>query len=253
MSSIYSVGIALDDLSGPTENISANTLAILGGSVGIGTASPVTDPVKLHVAGNIAVNILNYEDLSQTTRNKGLYFYDQNLSFGMDLIWTGTRYITAITAQKDSDIDGDIALGTYPGGATRQDAFTELMTIDGATGNVRIGDTTPDQGLKLDVQGPLGAQEYCDEDGANCKAITAISGGPSSCTFNGQHIVGSFIGDTCEDPCCGSGLYCFVNGYSSQCEYISDVKIVCTGGQASFVKDPAVCRCAGTCIDLSAY
>lgn len=37
-----------------------------------------------------------------------------------------------------------------------------------ATGGVGIGTTTISQGLKLDVEGKLGAAEYCDANGANC-------------------------------------------------------------------------------------
>lgn len=51
-------------------------------------------------------------------------------------------------------------------------------------GNVGIGDTSPDSGtggqLKLDVEGPVGATKYCDENGNNCKTITEI--GSSSWT-----------------------------------------------------------------------
>lgn len=36
------------------------------------------------------------------------------------------------------------------------------------TGNVGVGDALPDANLKLDVEGNVGAVEYCDENGANC-------------------------------------------------------------------------------------
>jgi hypothetical protein len=52
-------------------------------------------------------------------------------------------------------------------------------------GNVGIGDTTPDEDLKLDVEGKVGAAEYCDENGNNCKAITEI-GGSLDCTTVSQ-------------------------------------------------------------------
>ncbi|EKE16550.1 MAG: hypothetical protein ACD_11C00004G0048 [uncultured bacterium] len=35
-------------------------------------------------------------------------------------------------------------------------------------GNAGIGDATPDNGLKLDVEGKVGATEYCDQNGENC-------------------------------------------------------------------------------------
>jgi len=44
------------------------------------------------------------------------------------------------------------------------------------TGNVGIGTSANSTGLKLDVQGKVGATEYCDENGANCKDISTIGG-----------------------------------------------------------------------------
>ena len=43
-------------------------------------------------------------------------------------------------------------------------------------GNVGIGDSSPDGTLKLDVEGKVGATEYCDENGANCVAAAALGG-----------------------------------------------------------------------------
>jgi len=52
---------------------------------------------------------------------------------------------------------------------------------DLSTGNVGIGDTIPDSGtggqLKLDVEGPVGATKYCDENGNNCKTAKDLVSG----------------------------------------------------------------------------
>lgn len=37
------------------------------------------------------------------------------------------------------------------------------------------GDITPDRGLKLDMDGKLGASEYCDENGLNCMTIVDLA------------------------------------------------------------------------------
>ncbi len=43
-------------------------------------------------------------------------------------------------------------------------------------GVVGIGDATPDGGLKLDVEGNVGAKKYCDENGNNCfNAVNAAA------------------------------------------------------------------------------
>jgi len=47
-------------------------------------------------------------------------------------------------------------------------------------GNVVIGDSSPEAGLKLDVEGKTGATQFCNENGTKCftvdKLCTKISG-----------------------------------------------------------------------------
>ena len=76
-------------------------------------------------------------------------------------------------------LDGDGNWG-YLGA---KDSYTQFridnnpkMTIRNA-GGVGIGDTTPDNGLLLDVEGGVGATEYCDENGENCVAAADLGGG----------------------------------------------------------------------------
>ncbi|MCK5583710.1 MAG: hypothetical protein KAI33_07970 [Elusimicrobiales bacterium] len=52
------------------------------------------------------------------------------------------------------------------------------LVIDPAN-NIGIGTTNPSPGLKLDVQGKVGAKEYCDENGLNCvKTKNLITSSP---------------------------------------------------------------------------
>ncbi len=48
------------------------------------------------------------------------------------------------------------------------------------TSNVGIGDDTPDSGtggqLKLDVEGNVGAEMYCDQNGDNCISAGSLGG-----------------------------------------------------------------------------
>jgi len=43
-------------------------------------------------------------------------------------------------------------------------------------GKIGFGDNTPDGSLKLDVEGPIGATTYCDQNGANCKTTSQMGG-----------------------------------------------------------------------------
>jgi hypothetical protein len=79
--------------------------------------------------------------------------------------------------------DGGLYLtrATDASGADALADFSDTMTVN-STGNIGIGDTSPDTGeqpLKLDVEGAVGATYYCDQNGNNCKAITGLgrSGG----------------------------------------------------------------------------
>jgi len=54
------------------------------------------------------------------------------------------------------------------------DSTNERLTID-SDGVVGIGTTAPSAGLKLDVEGKVGATEYCDNDGLNCVTAGSIA------------------------------------------------------------------------------
>jgi hypothetical protein len=69
-----------------------------------------------------------------------------------------------------------------------QNSSGDVLGVVDATGNVGIGDETPDASLLLDVEGAVGATEYCDEAGANCfdyTNITALNGNISTSTGEG--------------------------------------------------------------------
>ena len=71
------------------------------------------------------------------------------------------------------------AISSNPGrfGIYDDTASAYRFNID-SNGNVGIGTTNPNANLKLDVEGRIGATEYCDEDGNNCvDASTGLGGG----------------------------------------------------------------------------
>lgn len=61
-------------------------------------------------------------------------------------------------------------------------------------GHVGIGDASPDLGLKLDVEGRVGATEYCDENGNNCVDVSSLNGGGNGggISFSQAGAVGHF-------------------------------------------------------------
>ncbi len=56
-----------------------------------------------------------------------------------------------------------------------------------------INDSTPDGSLTLDVEGQMGATEYCDNDGANCVKAADLGGGGSVRAIT-RSLVASFAG-----------------------------------------------------------
>lgn len=54
------------------------------------------------------------------------------------------------------------------------DGGSEGLFVD-ASGSVGIGDSTPEGGLLLDVEGKIGATQFCDANGGNCQVIAATT------------------------------------------------------------------------------
>lgn len=113
------------------------------GRVGIGMTDPTT---KLEVRSDGA-NQDFFKAMTSTDPNKGFKIFE---SIGGDIrVFLEDSLGTTIVLNSDGN--------TYFNG-----------------GNVGIGDTSPDAGLSLDVEGRVGATEICDENGNNCIAVTSI-------------------------------------------------------------------------------
>ena len=159
----------------PTGNppFGSATLTASGGNIGIGTATPGA-PLQVNSATGGAIRL-------QYTGNSGY-------------------------GQMETNGGNDLIFKTSGGAGTNI-----RMTILEASGNVGIGTTAPSAGLKLDVEGKVGATEYCDQNGSNCKVITAM-GGPS------YTIVYSAGGSNNQSVTCPSG-YIIIGG---SCDWYSD-------------------------------
>jgi hypothetical protein len=128
------------------------------GNVGIGTTTPFA---RLDVRGNIY--LYNEADDGILVIRSGVNQKDSVIHFKED---SNINRWTIRSAESDA---GKFKILSSNEADTR-------MVID-ASGNVGIGTPTPSAGLKLDVEGRIGATEYCDENGANCQTINGTGGG----------------------------------------------------------------------------
>ncbi|NCP67045.1 hypothetical protein GW832_01920, partial [bacterium] len=159
-----------------TNDLTRMTVAA-NGNVGIGNTSP---GAQLHIgsssntlgttAGN-DITLLRLE--SDSANTDSLMFTSERISNGSD--WT-------TAAQRIQRLVDSTSMGYMQMGNAGSDLITfgenntEYMRIDGS-GNVGIGDTTPNGSLKLDVEGAIGATQYCDQNGANCTLATELGSG----------------------------------------------------------------------------
>ena len=96
-----------------------------------------------------------------------------------------------------------------------EDEVANKWKLNGAdvyynAGDVGIGDTSPDSDLKLDVEGKVGATEYCDEDGNNCTAAANLDNGSCrrvSVPFPNTGVTGA-ISCNADEYVTGGGGYC---------------------------------------------
>ena len=141
----------------------SDVLTLKSGNVGIGTTGP---GAKLDVGGGGAGNMLrirgsNYNQVNiAATGNTGwgllLTQSDATSNSNYHYSTSGNNLSAAIV-----NVNND-ALHFGTNNATR-------MTIN-HDGNVGIGTARPSSGLKLDVEGKVGATKYCDQNGNNCKS-----------------------------------------------------------------------------------
>ena len=95
----------------------------------------------------------------------------------------------------NSDNSAILMLGMVGGSDSLYRSYIQSFRSDTSTVNdiyinpgggiVAIGSyAVPSSGLKLDVEGNVGAIQYCDQNGANCKSITSMGGIGGSGTQN---------------------------------------------------------------------
>jgi|GEM_PF-2683485 len=94
--------------------------------------------------------------------------------------------------------------------------------------NVGIGNASMSPNLKLDVEGKVGATEYCDNNGNNCKAITAMGGTPVS-----GGLYGYCAELQCEGTDCAEYMFsCYDSKSPAYCTTGGTTRCACQSGYA---------------------
>lgn len=126
----------------------------------------------------------------KTSMKKNLYINSHFLILGfavalMALVGarnTQATYVRNINFTDLADVPGAYTAGSiYFSGTSAVTEDNINFFWDNTLKALGIGDATPNSGtggqLSLDVEGNIGASQYCDENGDNCSAITALGGG----------------------------------------------------------------------------
>ncbi len=175
------------------------------GRLGVGTATPAA---QLDVAGDIVLSGdielssddarirggmtggfigINEDNVSATASSNNML-----LSSPTNIFLTIDDNANAATNVLSVGHDGD-----DPGGAGWQELFR--ISEDGVSyfsTSLGIGDSTPDLTLLLDVEGQIGADQYCDENGTFCflpedVANNAVPGANTEILFNSGGVLGT--------------------------------------------------------------
>jgi len=192
------------------ENATNNTIFKVheSGNIGIGVATPDSRIWSSSDYGNVQ-HLSRILDITSTISNRGvgISMHAQNQAETV-IANNGEKLILSVAGATNINKQGIIF-------STEENAEeftpTERMRIN-AQGNVSIGTSSPSPGLKLDVEGKIGASEYCDKDGNNCKSI-------------GMQIEKYFILNNVTDPVYNPRASCaYVNGTTTTI-YINNIPI----------------------------
>jgi hypothetical protein len=173
----------------------ADMLTITSSGVGIGDTTPSS---TLDVAGNIMANYIcdrggtchDITDLATggspwSVSGGNVYRTSGNVGIGTSTISerltvSGNILATGNIVASGTVCDSNGCIGSGGGGTSVWSQSGTVAYYN--TGDVGIGDSSPDGSLRLDVEGYIGATKYCDASGGNCYPITDLVGGGGTCT-----------------------------------------------------------------------
>ncbi len=134
-----------------------------------------TEEARINSSGNFVVNnnwITPQADVvADTSSNAGITWWTAGPTY-YGIYRTSGSWSPNNYQQLRINFDTGIQLGAGTGvGTGYGKSYVEVVSGKGlmvTSGNVGVGTDSVSSGLKLDVEGKVGATEYCDENGANC-------------------------------------------------------------------------------------
>jgi hypothetical protein len=160
----------------------SSTLTVGGGTPASGYTAALGVTGSTVIAGNLQLGNGNVGSIGRSISFTGTGWTDPSIRT------SGSSYDFSLYTGRSTD-NNNQNLHFYMGSPNNATGRIEAMTFIGNTGNIGIGDTTPDEHedsdgddyLKLDVEGYIGGEKYCDEDGNDCFTAADASG-----LFNGS-------------------------------------------------------------------
>ena len=188
VSGANSLGIFMGDQDS-VDLAQANTMALMGGSLGIGTVTPnaslvVEDNNTVQIGYNSGGNEFGiYATAYETGSGQSYGIYTRTTSNPSDAV-------TALSVNLNNAAGRGMQLGTgtattgnlmevWQSGSAMTSNAIQMHMADGSgtfTGNFLQFENNTDQMFYVDSTGEVGAVQYCDEDGNNCFTAAGISG-----------------------------------------------------------------------------
>lgn len=157
------------------------------GNIGIGENNPTSqlfirtgNPVALEVQSTDTFARVHFEGANGTIISAAKTDTSKKLNLQSTGMGSTGAFIGLYGQTYPSTSRGGVVISSATAGTegyiSMQTRGSSRLFIDNS-GDVGVGTTNPSAGLKLDVEGRIGATEYCDKDGESCTAAADIGGG----------------------------------------------------------------------------
>jgi len=169
-SGIYGVAVSIPADSEGVLLAGADAFALGSGSYnlavavfGLGTTATLQE-VRASAGNGVSVNYALYNGDGASSFVRGGKYVASGPGLPNGIFNTDAGTILEVSG---AEIEASTAV-THANGAT------DASLLAFASGSASIGTAVPAAGLKLDVEGRIGATEYCDSDGLNCVSAQSL-------------------------------------------------------------------------------